>query len=672
LSGGAYIKRSDPQTNDAGGPVPLHGDRLQFETLLFDLSARFINVPADKIDMEIEEAQRRICECLGLDLCTLWQPTAENPGAVALTHYYRPLGGPPPPDPMNAEEYFPWSLQQLTAGGVVAVSSVDDLPPEAASDRETYLHYGVKTGLSIPLSAGGGPYVGFLSFNDMKRERTWSEDLVRRLQLVAQIFANALARKEADKTLRESEEMLSLAAASARAHLWCLDVDSGHIWTTEEAKEFFGFASGSEMDLDRFLDVVHSEDRENLHRTIYETIQSGEDNSAEYRIVRPDGSIRWVLSRGRPYPASARHAARLMGVSIDITERKHMEQELQSKLAEIDQLRQQSERENIYLRQEARLHLEHKDIVGSSKALTMVLAQAEQVAPTDSTVLLLGETGTGKELIALTIHSHSTRKDRVMVKVDCASLPAALIESELFGREKGAYTGALTRQPGRFEVADGSTIFLDEIAEMPLELQAKLLRVLQDGEFERLGSPRKITVDVRVIAATNRDLAEVVKKGAFREDLYYRLNVFPIRVPPLRERPEDIPMLVQAFVNEFSGKMGKKIRTVPRGSIEALQRYHWPGNIRELRNLIEQAVIISDSEVLKINVPLPAAHSPLAFLTLEEAEYMHIVQTLEQTGWRIKGPRGAAALLGLKPSTLYARMSKLNIPTRREKDDILT
>jgi len=672
LSDEARPERPSPEVEDVSDPFTPCSDRLQFETLLSNLSARFINVPAEKVDFEIEDAQRRVCECLGLDVCTLWQWSGGNPGVVTLTHYYRPLGGPPPPEPMNAHEHFPWSLQQLTGGKIVAISSLEDFPPGSVRDRQSYLHYGIRTGLSIPLSTGGGPYVGFLSFNDMRRERAWAEELVKRLQLVAQIFANALARRESDKALRESKERLSLAADSAGAALWSLDLASGRYWVTEKARELFGLSADEAVTFDWILGLVHPDDQELVRRAIQSVVESGKEGSAEYRIIRADGSERWMASQGRVRRDSSGNPEYLMGVTVDITERRRMEQQLRDRLREIEELKQQLERENIYLRQEARLVLEHGDIVGSSRALATVLVQARQVAPTDSTVLLLGETGTGKELIAQAIHDHSARKGRVMVKVDCASLPAALIESELFGREKGAYTGALTRQAGRFEVADGSTIFLDEIAELPLELQAKLLRVLQDGEFERLGSPRTIRVDVRVIAATNRDLAEAVMKGTFREDLYYRLNVFPIRVPPLRERLEDIPLLVQAFVNEFSGKMGKKIRTIPKGSIEGLQQYHWPGNIRELRNLIEQAVIISESEILRINLPLPAASTPLAFLTLEEAEYMHIVQTLEKTGWRIKGPRGAAALLGLKPSTLYARMSKLNIPTRREKDDMLT
>ncbi len=270
-------------------------------------------------------------------------------------------------------------------------------------------------------------------------------------------------------------------------------------------------------------------------------------------------------------------------------------------------------------------------------------------------VLITGETGTGKELIAEAIHNQSKRKDRLLVKVNCASLPSALMENELFGREKGAYTGALAKQIGRFELADHSTLFLDEITELPLDVQAKLLRVLQNGEFERLGSPRTIRVDVRLIAATNRDIVTEVQKGTFRKDLYYRLNVFPIEVPPLRERPEDIPLLVDAFVRELSAKMGKRIRIIPKKSMDALQRHQWPGNIRELRNVIEHGVIISSGNTLSLPLPQGLADASSKAVTLAEAEQQHILGVLKTTGWRIKGPRGAAAVLGIKPSNLYAK-----------------
>jgi transcriptional regulator with GAF, ATPase, and Fis domain len=284
-------------------------------------------------------------------------------------------------------------------------------------------------------------------------------------------------------------------------------------------------------------------------------------------------------------------------------------------------------------------------------------------------VLLCGETGVGKEVFAEAIHSRSSRSGRMLVKVNCAALPPLLVESELFGREKGAYTGALARQIGRFDVADQSTIFLDEIGELSLEVQAKLLRVLEEGRFERLGSPRTISVNVRLIAATNRDLAEEVRKGHFRQDLFYRLNVFPIRIPPLRERLDDIPVLTWMFVEEFAGRMGRKITRIPRKSIDALRRYSWPGNVRELRNVIERSVIVSPGETLRV-ARLQELQTTSRTLTLAESERAHILRVLEKTLWHVKGPHGAAGQLGLKPSTLYTRMQKLGIPNRHQKDGI--
>lgn len=340
--------------------------------------------------------------------------------------------------------------------------------------------------------------------------------------------------------------------------------------------------------------------------------------------------------------------------------------------AEIERLKDRLQAEAEYLRAEIETTHLQGEIVGRSPGLKRVLHQAEQVAPADCAVLITGETGTGKELIAEQIHRLSARKGRAMVLVNCAALPTALVESELFGRERGAYTGALTSQVGRFEVADGSTIFLDEIGELPMEVQAKLLRILQEGEFQRLGSPKTHKVNVRLITATNRDLAEQVRKGSFREDLYYRLRVFPIEIPPLRERVEDIPALTFSFMQEFSTRMGKKITKVSRRAMEALQKHNWPGNIRELRNVIEHSVIVTAGDTLKLAFMGDSPVRDLQPRTLAEAERQHILKSLESTGWRIKGPHGAARKLDLQPSTLYSRMQKLGIPHRRQKEEMGT
>ena len=348
----------------------------------------------------------------------------------------------------------------------------------------------------------------------------------------------------------------------------------------------------------------------------------------------------------------------------DIARRKQHEEFLTKAYKEIDQLKNHLEAETAYLQAEIKLEHNFESIVGNSAALKYVLYKVEQVAAEDTTVLVLGETGTGKELIARAVHNNSPRRVRPLVKVNCAALPADLIESELFGHEPGAFTGARNRQLGRFEVADGTTIFMDEIGELPLELQTKLLQVLEHGEFERLGSSRTIKVDVRVIAATNRDLDEEVRKGRFREDLFYRLNVFPITVPPLRQRAEDIPLLTRFFVEKASKRMGKSIEEISKRTARMLKNYSWPGNVRELENVIERAVINSSGSKLRLADDLAGptgGRTSTALKSLQEIEKDHILQVLRRTHWRIDGAEGAAVILDLNPSTLRSRMRKLGI-----------
>jgi PAS domain S-box-containing protein len=355
----------------------------------------------------------------------------------------------------------------------------------------------------------------------------------------------------------------------------------------------------------------------------------------------------------------------------DITRRKEAEDdlrrsnvELKNALAEVKELKSRLELENKYLQQEIKLTHNFEEIISQSKKFKKVLGQVEQVSKTDATVLILGESGTGKELIARAVHNISKRKSRTLVKVNCAALPATLIESELFGHEKGAFTGAIARKVGRFELADGGSIFLDEIGEVPIELQPKLLRVLQEGEFERLGNPNTMKVDVRVIAATNVNLLEAISKGTFREDLYYRLNVFPINIPSLRERKEDIPLLTRHFLLKYNAQFGRNVEMITENTINALSAYSWPGNIRELENVIERAVIISPDKKLEIGDSIPkkiAGISEKDIITLADNERAHILKTLKTTNWRISGERGAAKILDINRTTLEARMKKLGI-----------
>jgi formate hydrogenlyase transcriptional activator len=381
------------------------------------------------------------------------------------------------------------------------------------------------------------------------------------------------------------------------------------------------------------------------------------------------GDIAFTVCReNRTWPEGLTARLKLVGeVFAHAIARKREQEKLLNALAEIKLLKERLERENAYLQHAAQVRSPH-GLSSHSPGFRSVLEEVAQVAQTSSTVLLLGETGSGKEVLAQAIHDASARKDRPMIKVNCAALPASLIESELFGREKGAFTGALARQAGRFEIADGSTIFLDEVGELPLELQPKLLRVLQEGEFERLGGTKTIRVDARVIAATNRPLAQAVKEGRFREDLFYRLDVFPIQVPALRERPEDIPMLSWTFVKEFSNSMGKRVDEIADESMVALREYHWPGNIRELRNVIERAMILGSGPRLHIKLSHTALRPVRLTATagsLDEAERSIILQALEQCSWRIRGTNGAATLLDIKPTTLESRITKLGLSQKR-------
>jgi formate hydrogenlyase transcriptional activator len=332
---------------------------------------------------------------------------------------------------------------------------------------------------------------------------------------------------------------------------------------------------------------------------------------------------------------------------------------------EIEALKDKLHQEKVYLEEEVRTEHNFGEIVGDSAALRRVLQQVEAVAATDATVLVLGETGTGKELVARALHEHSPRRERTFVKLNCAAIPTGLLESELFGHEKGAFTGAISQKVGRFELAHKGTLFLDEVGDIPPELQPKLLRVLQEQEFERLGSTRTIRTDVRLVAATNRDLAAMVAEGGFRQDLYYRLNVFPVVLPPLRQRPEDIPTLVRHFTQRFARRLGRRIESIPAAVMEALVRYPWPGNVREMQNVIERAVILSPGTALRLDpdelTAAPAEGPSAAAVTLADAEREHILKVLRETGWVLGGPRGAAARLGMPRTTLQKKLEKLGI-----------
>ncbi len=410
------------------------------------------------------------------------------------------------------------------------------------------------------------------------------------------------------------------------------------------------------------IERIHPDDMEQLMETMKDVFAGQPVNTDEFSCLRKDQQR--VPANISLSPVQLNKKTYILAMIRDITERKQAEEALRNALTEVEQLKSRLQAENIYLQEEIKIEHNFEEIISGSDSLKRVLRKVEQVASTDATVLILGETGTGKELFARAVHNISARGERPLVKVNCAALPANLIESELFGHEKGAFTGALASKIGRFELADGGTIFLDEIGDLPLELQAKLLRILQDGEFERLGDPHTHKVDVRILAATNRDLINLIANGEFREDLYYRLNVFPIEIPPLRERQSAIPLLARHFVMKFGKRIGKKIESIPQKAMTALQNYHWPGNVRELENIIERAVITSQGKQLYLGDWLPkkgTVPGESRVTTLEELEREHITGALETTGWRVSGDKGAAKILGIKSTTLEARMKKLGI-----------
>ena len=502
----------------------------------------------------------------------------------------------------------------------------------------------------VPMVDSSGAVIGHFAIVDDKP----MEDSVRAVAIMQIFAARAVAEIERlrfEKALAESEERLRDLFEEAPIAYVHEGLDTRFIRANRAAMRSLGITPEEVAGTYGKSFIPDTPDAQRRLREALASIGRGTDTSGVVLELRrkDNGKPLWIQWWSKPDPSGT--YTRTM--FVDITDRVLTEQE-----------KARLEAQNTYLQEE--IHSEHnfEEIVGTSRDIKKVFKAIETVAPTDSTVLITGETGTGKELIARAIHQLSKRKAGVMVKVNCAAIPAGLIESELFGHEKGAFTGALSRKIGRFELADGATIFLDEIGDLPLDLQAKLLRVLQEGEFERLGNPRTLKVNARVLAATNRDLEKLAQSGGFRPDLYYRLNVFPIKLPALRDRKEDIPLLVRHFVRTYATKMGKKPETIAQATMQALQEYPWPGNIRELANVIERGVILSPGSLLELGewrTNPGAAPGSDQVPTLEELERQHIISVLDQTGWRVSGEKGAAKLLGLKPTTLEARMKKLGI-----------
>ena len=689
-----------------------------FRQLIYEISAEFISLPPQEIESEIDRQLKRVGEFWAFDQINLCTLTANATHLNVVHAFVKP--GVQRPRPQRDVDHIPWTIEQIRQNKTICMPHiVDELPAEAELDRQHLKYEGVKSSILMPLCTGG-TVQGCIFFATIHEYRDFSAELVSELGYLGQILASALERKKSWERIQEIidfEHLLSEISATyvtipdknidrvvqkdlgrlgrfldvdrcvfyfadeieggfsiVDPYNWWAERDNEQVaaaraWVKDSPDEFkFQFAycfsewrKGRVVKFSRLEDLPADTD---LLKEAHRRLHSKSWLSVPISV---DGQIAGALVVGtnhqhRIWPDDLIPRLRLFGETFaNVIKRKQSEENLQKAFKQIKVLKKQIEADYVYLREELQLEHHFEHIIGESQALKKVLLKVEKVAPTDSTVLILGETGTGKELIARAIHHAGRRSKRPMIKVNCATLSPNLIESELFGHEKGAFTGADSRRVGRFELADGATLFLDEIGELPLELQPKLLRVLQEGDFERLGGSRTIHADVRIIAATNRNIEKEVERGRFRSDLWYRLNPFPISVPPLRDRIEDIPLFVNWFVNKYSTKVGKRFNTLSQKNIEALKEYAWPGNIRELENIIARAVITSEPDRLQIQVPTSPALNERTKPTLKQFERNYILQMLEKTNWKIEGPNGTARLLDVKPSTLRNRMKKLNI-----------
>ena len=626
-----------------------------------------------------------ICQCFDWHCGEMWQVNSEAEVLEYLEGWHSPS--------MQLAPFVSQSRQFTISVGVglsgrvwksgtpewiINLSADDNFPRASLAER-----FGLKSAFSFPITVGDRTLAVMAFFSANMRQP--DEELLQTIESIGRQIGQLIERKHAEHVTFQRDQLLHTMFESLSSQVVVLDRDG---MINYASKSWEQFATENQGILNRlsvginYLDVCRraanlggdgaKEALDGIGKVLAGKLQNF---SMEYPC-NDVKTARWFSMQVDRMPRD--HGGVVIS-HTDITERKEADEALRNALSEVRQLKERLEVENTYLLEEVSGVHQFGEIGGRSDSIAKALRHAELVAPTDATVLITGETGTGKELLARAVHARSKRSHRPLVKVNCAGLPASLIESELFGHEKGAFTGASTKRIGRFELANEATIFLDEVGELPLELQAKLLRVLQEGEFERLGSSKTIKVNPRVIAATNRDLGLAVKHGVFRDDLYYRLNVYPINLPPLRDRKEDIPELVQTFLSEASRRLGRSFNDASQRVIEGFMKYDWPGNVRELQNIVERMAVtakgsqltlpadwLSDSPTaepyeLSKRQPVESAVASQHETTVESIERAHILKVLEQQRWRIEGPHGAAVVLGLKPSTLRSRMRKLHI-----------
>ena len=668
-----YLESSaEPVFDDKGEITGYRGidrDRT-FEALLTDLSTELFGCRADEVQLRINRSLEKIGNSYAVDRISIW--SIKKPFIRFVQGWARDGASAPPTEILQLDD-FPFANEEVRLHGkTLKVESAHRLPADAKEGR-FMMQLGIKSMLVMPL-LDAGLVVGIAVCTTVQRERSWNDDVATDLRLLLEKITDA--RRQADSTLelqrRGKDLERSETLARVGSYAFYPAPNSGDFPNGWEATfsavqaELLEAAPGQESIM-LFFERIHSEDRQRIVAAMDAMVNSGTPFQEQFQIENPDGDIIHVASRADLEIGATGNIARIVGSCRDITDQIHRERELIDAVAEVEALRDRLEEENVQLREEISSYTGFSQIIGDSKALRTSLNMAARAAPTDATVLILGETGTGKELVAKAIHSLSARADHRLVSVNCTALLASLVESELFGHEKGAFTDASTRRAGRFELADGGTLFLDEIGDLSLELQAKLLRVLEDGSFERVGGTATLRPDVRLVAATNRDLEAAVRAGEFRADLYYRINTVPIRLPPLRERKEDIPMLAQYFVVKHSERLGKSVNAISSRMIEYLLNRDWPGNVRELEHYIERSLISATGRVLSIGErfenghTLPGEKSLSSNLALRSVEREHILQILDETEWVIEGVRGAAAMLGLAPSTLRSKMKRLRI-----------
>ncbi|MDT4966419.1 MAG: hypothetical protein QOJ64_1156 [Acidobacteriota bacterium] len=687
-----FLVRNSPLRDEHGNVVKWYGvstdisehkqaeealdERLRFERLVTELSAAFANLPANEVDREIDKWLQTLVEFLGVDRASFFQ-FGKDWTTLYRSHSYTVPGIQSlPPPPLGMKEQFPWITDQLRRGVTVKWARIpDDMPHEAAREKEYAAKLGVKSGLNIPVLMGRS-VICAITFTSIASYRDWPDEMVARLRLVGEIFATVVERNYAQALLHAKEQEFRAIVENAPDQIIRYDREFRRTYVNPAVAQFYGVPA--ETLIDKSLGsgvrasgmVVKEHEIAQVREQIAAVFDTGQSRDYEMTWTTPSGP-RYFSVRFFPELDLNGSVVNVLGISRDISERKEAEDSLREALLEINQLKDQLYKENIALREEIDSVSMFEEIVGTSSALQAVLGLVAKVAPTDSTVLITGETGTGKELIARAIHKRSSRASHVFMSVNCAAIPAALIASELFGHEKGAFTDAAHLRLGRFELAEGGTIFLDEIGELPQETQIALLRVLQEHEFERVGGNETIRADVRVIAATNRNLHAAIDAGTFRRDLFYRLNVFPIEMPSLRERREDIPLLVEYFIRRYAAKMGKKIRSIDKKTLDMLASSEWPGNIRELQNVIERSVILIETETFTIDKSwlthesrqTPRGKALLDNLATHEKEM--IEAALAESGGRVSGPSGAAARLDIPPSTLDSKIKSLKINKHR-------